>query len=60
VLAQDLPPSHPTVQTWSVFSQCHPPKTVFTIDVLDHFYMDAMEMQGCGFELFPKAEKVHK
>jgi len=21
---QDLPTSHPTVQTWSVFSQCHP------------------------------------
>src|SRR5882724_9013186 len=35
------PPSHPTFQTWSVFSQCHSP-------------------QDSQFELFPKAEKVHK
>jgi len=27
------------------FSQCHPAKTAFTFDVLDHFYMDAMVIQ---------------
>jgi len=34
------------------------PKTAFTFDVLDHFYMDAWNLQT-AVELFPKAEKVH-
>jgi len=39
VLSRDLPPSHPTVQTWPVLASVICPKTAFTFDVLDHFYM---------------------
>jgi len=46
------PTSHPTVQTWSVFSQCHPAQDCFTFDVLDHFYMDAMECKTAGLSFF--------
>src|SRR5882724_5653400 len=45
------PPSHPTFQAWSIFSQCHPPHLTFL--------HGCHGMQDCWLELFPKAEKVH-
>jgi CxC2 like cysteine cluster associated with KDZ transposases len=34
------------------------PKTAFTFDVLDHFYMDAMECKTAGFSFFQKLRRL--
>jgi len=52
VLAQDLPTSHPTVQTCLFSASVIQPKTAFTFDVLDHFYMDSMECKTAGLSFF--------
>src|SRR5882724_6993821 len=33
------------------------PKTAFTLDVLDHFYMDAMECKTAGWSFFQKLRR---
>src|SRR5882724_10023309 len=33
------------------------PKTAFTFDVLDHFYMDAMEFKTAGWSFFQKLRR---
>jgi len=33
------------------------PKTAFTFDVLDHFYMDAMECKSTGLSFFQKLRR---
>jgi len=33
------------------------PKTAFTFDVLDHFYMDAMECKTAGWSFFQKLRR---
>jgi len=58
VLAQDLPPITSNCSDMVCFQPVSiPPKTVFTFDVLDHFYMDAMECKAVGLSFFQKLRR---
>jgi len=57
VLAQDLPPITSNCSDMVYFSQCHPPQDFFHFDVLDHFYMDAMECKTAGLSFFQKLRR---
>src|SRR5882672_4154983 len=56
-LPRICPPSHPTVQTWSISASVIHPKTAFTFDVLDHFYMDSMECKTARLSFFQKLRR---
>ena len=58
VLAWDLPPHHIQLFRHGLFSASviHP-KTAFTFDVLDNFYMDAMECKTVGLSFFQKLRR---
>src|SRR5882724_7617362 len=57
-LAWDLPPHHIQLFRHGLFSASviHP-KTAFTFDVLDNFYMDAMECKTAGMSFFQKLRR---
>jgi len=57
-LPRICPPSHPTVQTWSFFSQCHLPKTASHLMCLTIFTWMPWNAR-LPVEIFPKAEEVH-
>jgi len=52
------PPHHIQIFRHGLFSASviHP-KTAFTFDVLDHFYMDAMECKMAGLSFFQKLRR---
>ena len=57
VLAQD-PPHHIQLFRHGLFSASVIwPKTAFTFDVLDHFYMHAMECKTVGLNFFQKLRR---
>src|SRR5882724_9687677 len=58
VLAQDLPHITSNCSDMGLFSASVIwPKTAFTFDVLDHFYMDAMECKTTGLSFFQKLRR---
>jgi len=52
------PPHHIQLFRHGLFSaSVIQPKTAFTFDVLDHFYMDAMECKTAGLSFFQKLRR---
>src|SRR5882724_7750719 len=58
VLAQDLPPITSNCSDMVCFQPVSSaPRLLFTFDMLDHFYMDAMECKTAGLSFFQKLRR---
>jgi len=58
---QESTPHHIQLFRHSLFSSSLVrPKTAFTFDVLDHFYMDSMECKTAAFSFLQKLSTAHK